>query len=111
MTEQHGPEADAWMVNHPSGKGGLFTSKVCACVASADGGECVPLYAVRPKRLEWERLREWGWIANTPMGYFEIEAGDGHVFYAGNEYAELDHAKAAAQADYDRRAWACFESL
>ena len=76
-----------------------------------------PVPVVKIKPLEWRDHRGHTfpdtWTALTPCGVFEIEersAGDSPAYFAtGPMYAfiadkdSLEEAKAAAQADYERR--------
>lgn len=124
MTEQHGPEADAWMVRMY--ENGQEIRDLCHTEAEAQESaasaplslpKVIPLYAVRPKRLVWE-----GGFAKTHFGIYIVGywpslppdkrysmQRPGDVEYA--DFTTESEAQSAAQADYERRAWACFESL
>lgn len=76
---------------------------------------------VKVKALEWEET-EWngGFKADSALGYYEISMGFGSDAYywavtnplgddVGSDFEDPSYAKAAAQADYERRVLSALE--
>lgn len=82
------------------------------------GGKITRLYnaqqpesAMRPKRLEWQPVGD-SFVADTEFGRYEVAGIPSWLVFRAISHCRYDNpaeAKAAAQADYDKRAMACFE--
>lgn len=89
--------------------------------AKAEVAKRIAKHAPRVKALEWKDRdsAEGGyWFARTPFVEYRLykeEDGGFRSWFAmsglgfDSETGTIEEAKAAAQADYERRVWECFE--
>lgn len=89
----------------------LFAS--LACKLAFKEGQSSP----KIKQLEWEEYENLrgrkSYFAKTPFSPYEVaDGGDHHTMFSPNKrlrFASADEAKAAAQADFEKRVMECLD--
>lgn len=111
-------QADEAAANQLDAATRIISTLARTAFSALSKGEGVAVGGVTVRPLEWV-YRDWAraqWCASTPLGldYFARDRdgiiGWNALLEARNDTATLDEAKAAAQADYEKRVLSCLSA-